>query len=110
MIKKETKTRTETITRRLCDFCEDVIRPDYDSSVCHICGRDVCYKHRTEYREPPDYYDGGDYPDSICLECDKIVAPFFKEVDALTHEYEPKVEEILKKMKKSCKENAKRGM
>jgi len=108
MIKKETKTEEIVETKYLCDFCGVEVRQTYTfcDVRCCICGRDMCPKHRVDYREPGDY-NGGDYTTMICTECNKTSEPYFEKLKILLLNYEEEEEEILQEMKNVCMENVK---
>ncbi len=107
MIKKETKTKTVIEKRRFCDFCDTELKDPYTycNTSCHICGRDMCRKHRTSYRDP-ECYQGGDYETMVCIECDRICDPYFAKLKGLLYKYDIETEKISEEMKKLCKENA----
>lgn len=88
---KEIKTQVEKVEKEVyCDICGEKLDDYYPKPHCHMCGRDLCYKH---VRYEDNTYDSAEY---YCKDCWDAGEDYRKLQDKLDKEYIAWVEKCKK--------------
>ena len=107
MIKKEkTDSVQQIINVYYCDICGNKVEKFYQfgDTVCPLCKRDMCKKHRVVYSDP-ECDQTGDYTTMICTECSIMIGPYIEKLKNIQNEYDKKRDIILEEINTICEKN-----
>ena len=101
ILKSKTVTKTQTIKETFCDVCKKNTGRCYRQ--CEGCRKDLCNSCIVWWETDPwTEADNGDYPDTVCKECDDKSKPIVEQVEKISYEAFEKIGQLKQDWERLC--------